>query len=169
MPPNWITLNKRSMKKNRMLLLFKKKERALSYHLRRRRSNCTSQVEANTTTATTTTCVTNAPNKTLHHLNLGEKLKEAPKSCAFVANAVPRQKLRPVASLSDNSNSSATGKQPYDVHTHIADPLTPALHHKKLRRNLGATNLNAQCVGASPHPPPPRTLLIRLKNNHLKV
>jgi hypothetical protein len=41
-----------------------------------------------------------------------EGTKEATKNCAVVANAVPQQKSRPAASLSDNSNSSATGKQP---------------------------------------------------------
>jgi hypothetical protein len=54
----------------------------------------------------------NTSNKTLHRLSLGEKLKGATKSCTVV----PRQKSRPAASLSDNSNSSATGKQPYTAH-----------------------------------------------------
>jgi hypothetical protein len=66
---------------------FKKiKAGALPYHLRRK-SNCTSQAEANTTT---TTHANNTPNKTLHHLILGEKQEKGTKDRADEATIVPR-------------------------------------------------------------------------------
>jgi hypothetical protein len=102
-----------------LFFLNKNKAGALSYHLRR--SKGTSRAEA-TTTTTTTTHVYNAPNKTLHHLNLEEKLKEVTKSRAVVANVVPRQKSRPAASLSDNPDSSATRKTTLSRTRTTADP-----------------------------------------------
>jgi hypothetical protein len=65
-------------REHRELFFLKIKTGALSYHLRRR-SNFTSRDEANTTT---TTHANNAPNKTLHHLILGESQREGTKDCA---------------------------------------------------------------------------------------
>jgi hypothetical protein len=65
--------------------IFKIKAGALPCHLRRR-SKFTSRAEANTTT---TTHAKNTPNKTLHHLILGEKQEKGTKDRADEATVVP--------------------------------------------------------------------------------
>jgi hypothetical protein len=72
-------------------VFLKLKVGALPYHLRRR-SNCTSQAEANTTT--TTTHANNSPNKTLHHLNLGEKGRKKPPRTAPLSPTLCHNKSR---------------------------------------------------------------------------
>jgi hypothetical protein len=74
---------------------------------------------------------TNSPNKTLLHLNLGEKPKEAAVNRAVVTNVVSRQKLRPAASQSGNSNSSTTSPSS-SSRTHFAvDPHAPTKRRQK--------------------------------------
>jgi hypothetical protein len=83
---------------------------------------------------------------------------------------VLRQKPQPAASLSDNSNSSATGlTSSCRTHTTV-DLLTLACMNRSSRRNFSAVNFNAQSVGGSRSSTNlTQPLLILLGNKHRKV
>jgi hypothetical protein len=105
---------------------------------------------------------TNSANKTLHHLNVGEKPKEAAANRAVITNIVSRQKPRPAASQSGNLNSSTTSPSSSGRTPLAVDPmLRPSVGKKLLSWHQCNHWSRPLCVGVSPHPPPhtplPRT------------
>jgi hypothetical protein len=104
------------------LFFLKLKSGALLYHLRRKQLYITSRSERHHHKYNTHN---NAPNKTLHHLNLEEKPEAATMNCAAVTNVVPRQQTRPAPSQSDNSSSSTTGPSTSSRTKKVADPPVP--------------------------------------------
>jgi hypothetical protein len=75
---------------------------------------------------------TNSANKTLHHLNVGEKPKEAAANRAVITNIVSRQKPRPAASQSGNLNSSTTSPSSSGRTPLAVDPMLRPSVGKKL-------------------------------------
>jgi hypothetical protein len=86
-------------------------------------------------------------------------VKESAASCTIVTNVVPRQ-MRPIASLSDTSNSSTMGNHPRANHMTV-----DTLFHRSISRNPRCSGENHSpwplYVGVLPLPPPhtplPRT------------
>ena len=65
----------------------------------------------------------NAPNKTLHHYNLGEEAKEAATNCAVVANAVPRRSCGPLQVRAATRTPPPRDYHPQAAHTRPSIPL----------------------------------------------
>jgi hypothetical protein len=153
-----------------MLSFFLKfKAGAMPYHIRRS-SKCTWWAKANTTTRPQQHTQTNVPNKTLHHLGLGEKLEQNHQELRRSYQCCATPKCDPLQSWVTTRTPPPRGEQPWAVHTQLPIPKLQPRIRRNLRRCTSAANLNARCMGALPHPhPQTRAPLLLLKNNHLKV